>query len=109
MKKTTDPMVIIKNCDVAELLHPSRGESGFRFCFRLIRRVGELIVDGFRDAHGIVGIVHPQNVPADLPLDFLRDALFKIIPLKPELGFIVLGAVAVINAVQVEFPGAASV
>jgi len=91
------------------LLDPARGKRGLRLRLCFIWRVGEFRVNGFCDAYRVIWTVDPQNVPANLPFDCLRDALFEVIPLKPELGFVILRTLAVINAVENEFPGAASV
>src|SRR6266404_2955363 len=92
--------------NVAKLLGETCGESGFGLGLGLIRRVGKLFVNGLGDADGIVGAVKLKHVPADLALDEGRHTFVKIFPLKPELAFIAAGFVAVINAIEVEIPGA---
>src|SRR5215468_3010807 len=91
--------------DVAELLDPTCRKRGFRFCFGFVRRIGEFRIDGLGNAGGIIRIVDLHNVPPDLPLKGLRNALFKIVPLKPKLRLVVPGAFSVIHTINVELPG----
>src|SRR6266404_3190672 len=92
--------------NVAKLLGETGGESGFGLGLGLSRRVGELPVNGLGNADGIVGAVKLKHVPADLALDEGRHTFVKIFPLKPELAFIAARLIAVINAIEIEIPGA---
>src|SRR6266849_103897 len=92
--------------DVAKLLGETGGESGFGLGLGLGRRVGELLVNGLGNPDGIIGAVEFQDVPTDLALDEGRHAFVEIFPLKPELAFIAAWFVAVIDAIEIEIPGA---
>ena len=92
--------------DVAELFHPACGEGRFGFGFRFVGGVGELGVNGLGHADGVIRRVKLDGVPAHLALEPLGDALFKIVPLEPELRLVVLLALAMIDAVDIELPGA---
>src|SRR2546427_7401553 len=92
--------------NVAKLLGETGGESGFGLGLGLSRRVGELPVNGLGNADGIIGAIQLENVPSDLALDEGRHTFVKIFPLKPELAFIATRLIAVINAVEIEIPGA---
>src|SRR5207342_2328762 len=50
--------------DVAELLDPTGGESGFTLRLGFIGRVGEFGIDGFGNPNGILGAVQAKHVPA---------------------------------------------
>ena len=80
-----------KEFDVPELLGPAGGKCGLRLRLGFIRRVGKHIVNGLGDARGIVRIVQPEDVPANISFEALRHALFEIVPLEPELAFVILG------------------
>src|SRR6266404_7200332 len=95
--------------NVAELLDPTRSESGFGLRLRFKRRIRELGVNRFCHAHGIVGTIQAKDVPADLPFHAFRNFFLKIIPLKPELRLVVLRTLAVIDAHKVELPCATAV
>src|SRR5208282_1589163 len=72
-------------------------------------RVGELVVDGLRDFGRVVRIMDTEDVPADAPLIRFRHFFLEVIPLEPELGFVRLGLVAVVDADEIKFPGSAAV
>src|SRR6266403_114491 len=95
-----------KEFNVAKLLGETGGESRFSLGLGLIRRVGKLLVNGFGNADGIVRAVEFKDVPADLALDKRRHAFVEVFPLKPELAFIAARLIAVINAIEIEIPGA---
>ncbi len=106
MKNTTAPMVRIRNSMLPNCLPPcGEGRLGFGFCF--VGGVGECVVNGFGDARGVVGVVEPQHVPPNVSLESLRHAFLEIIPLKPELGFVAAGVLAVIDTINIEFPRSA--
>src|SRR6267378_2125633 len=91
---------------VAKLLGETGRERGFGLGLSLSRRVGELPVNGLRNADGIIGAIQLQDVPSDLTLDEGRHTFVEIFPLKPELAFIAAGFIAVINAIEIEIPSA---
>src|SRR5262249_62328767 len=93
-----------KDFDFANFLPPPRRKRGFGFCFGFVRRIGEFRIDGLGNAGGIIRIVDLHNVPPDLPLKGLRNALFKIVPLKPKLRLFVPGALSFLQTIKVEFP-----
>src|SRR5712664_238415 len=91
---------------VAKLFGETGRERGFGLGLGLSRRVGELPVNGLRNADGIIGAIQLEDIPSDLALDEGRHTFVKIFPLKPELAFIAAGFVAVINAIEIEIPSA---
>ena len=105
VKKTTVPMVRIRNSMLPNCLTEASGKGGFGFGFGFIGGVGEHVVDGLGDTHGVVGTVELQDVPADVALDDGRDALVEVFPLEPELSFVATARSVVVNAVEIEFPG----
>src|SRR6267378_5789750 len=92
--------------NVAKLFGETGGESGFGLGLGLIRRVGKFLINCFGNADGIVGAVELKDVPADLALDKRGHAFVKVFPLKPELAFVAARLIAVINAIEIEIPGA---
>ena len=94
-----------KEFDVPELLGPAGGKGGLRLRLGLIRRVGKHIVNCLGNARGVVRVIQPEDVPANISFEGLRHALFEIVPLEPELGFVILWPLSVIDAVDVEIPG----
>src|SRR6266403_878272 len=91
---------------ISKLLGETGRERRFGLGLGLSRRVGELPVNGLGNADGIIGAIQLENVPSDLALDEGRHTFVKIFPLKPELAFIATRLIAVINAVEIEIPGA---
>src|SRR4029077_15730813 len=85
------------------------GESGFGFGLGFKGGVGELVVNGLGHASGVIGAIELDHVPAGGALYGSGSVLVKIFPLQPELAFVAARAVAVINAVKIEFRGAAAV
>src|SRR6266849_1389498 len=92
--------------DVAKLLGETGRERGLGLGLGLSRGVGELPVNGLRNADGIIGAVQLEDVPSDLALDEGRHAFVEIFPLKPELAFIAARLIAVINTIEIEIPSA---
>src|SRR6202035_1651897 len=80
---------------------------GLRLGF--IGRVGKFHVDSFGDARRVIRIVDTKDIPANLTLDAVGNFFLEVVPPEPELGFVILRALPVVNAGQVEFPGAAAV
>src|SRR6266404_1194036 len=95
--------------DVSELLRETGGEGRFRLGFGFKRGVGKLFVNGFRDGHSIVRAIELDHVPSRGALYRGGRVLVKVFPLQPKLALVAAGALAVINAVEIEFGGAAAV
>ncbi len=95
--------------DVAELLDPIGGKRRFRFRFGFVGGVGKFRINGLGDAHGVIGAVQFEDVPAHLTLDSCWNLFLEIVPLEPELSFVLLAEFAVVNADEIELPCAATI